>query len=370
MSRSTPFGVMLAVLLALLAPGRAVAGSDLNEVGAFLVFPAVFALSVPTNDLETYLAIVNTDSAAVTAHVSFINGLALPGTAPECYECDFNLPLTGNDTELLIVRVQTGAGFTLIESEDRTVSHGCDQVAGFVTVSLENAAGNSTTSNVLLGSEVIVDYTNGMAFSLPAIPFQGKLGGDGDRDFGFDDVEYGKLPRYVAADFLAPDFPNTVFRGRGGLIAFTLNFERGRAPRSSCTVTGYDAAEHPFSRGFSFGCWGIADLCSISSEFCYPNLGSGFCQPYTPDPDFDAEDECDTHGWMKLDCRVREDPNAPPAIADALGGVHGVIIQYAPPGSRLRRNDPTSPTTNGWVAWGRALYQSVTAGDAVTLMFE
>ncbi len=318
------------------------------------------------NEAETYLSIINAGSAAVNAHVSFINGIELADTAPECYECDFTIPLTGNDAELLVVRIDPAIGLTVIESEDRSISQACDQVAGFVTVALENTAGATITSNVLLGSQVMVDYAQGFAISLPALPVQGRLGGNGDHNFSFDDIEYGKLPRYIAADFVAPDLPNTVFQSFAQLVLFTLNFERQHAPRTDCSVTGYDAAEHPFSRSFQFGCWTVADLCDISPEFCYPNLSSTPCNAYVADPDFEAEDECDTHGWLKLDCRVRQDPNLPPSISDARGGVHGAILQFAPAGWRIRRNDPAAPTTTGWVGWGRLLFQSVTTGDAVT----
>ncbi len=351
----------------LLATGTASAGTDLNEVGAFLVYPAVVALPGAI-EAETYIAIVNANTAATNAHVSFINGFEIPGlTAPECYECDFNLPLTGNDTELLVVRIDAALGVTLIESEDRSVSQACDQIAGFVIVALEDNVGNTITSNVLLGSEVVVDYGLGIAFSIPAVPFQGKLGGNLDRNYAFDDVEYGKFPRFIAADFIAPDLPGTAFGGSASLVLFTLNFERQQPPLTDCAVKGYDAAEHPFSRSFEFGCWTVANLCDISPEFCYPNLSATPCNPYVADPDFESEDECDTHGWLSLDCRVRQDPNQPPAIDDALGAVHGAIVQFLPNATRIRRNDPAAPVTVGAVAWARLLYQSVTAGDNVTL---
>jgi len=43
-----------------------------------------------------------------------------------------------------------------------------------------------------------VDYAHGTAFSIPAIPFRGGSN-DGDRAYQFDDAEYGKMPRIVAA---------------------------------------------------------------------------------------------------------------------------------------------------------------------------
>jgi hypothetical protein len=363
-------------LAMLLSSGVSKAGTDLNEVGAFLVYPAILVVGdrlgdYPDSDLnfETFVTIVNASTAPVVAHVAYINGKA--GSETECYECDFDVPLTGNDTEMLVV-TYTEFGIT-IESEDRTISHSCPHKFGFMTVNLEDGAGNVLTDNVLLGSEVVVNYDEGFAFSIPAIPFQGKLGGNGNRVFGFDDNEYGKLPRIIAADFIAPDLPGQHDSDEqiiGALALFTLNFERQFPPLTECSITGYDAAEHPFSRSFVFGCWTWADLCDIAPEFCYPNLSATPCVPYTQDPDFESEDECDTHGWLKLDCRVRQDPNEPPAINTARGGVHGAIVQIAGDGSIIRRNDPNAPALNTTAAWARLLYQSVTSGDNVTLHLE
>jgi hypothetical protein len=344
------------------------AGTDLNEVGAFLVYPAVIALGPdPAAEFETFVTIVNADTAAATAHFAYINGDR--GSSTECYECDFDIPLTGNDTEVLVI-TQDAFGI-VIETEDRTLSHSCPHPFGFLTANLEDGAGNVLTDNVLLGSEIIVNYVRGYALSVPAIPFQGKLGGDGNRTFGFNDVEYGKLPRIVAADFIAPDVPQNQATGiRGSLALFTLNFVRQFPPITDCSITGYDAAEHPFSRSFIFGCWTFADLCDISPEFCYPNLSATPCNPFTQDPDFEPEDECDTHGWLKLDCHVRQDPNLPGDIPEVRGGVHGAIIQVARTGARIRRNDPGGPAFANAAAWARLLYQSVTTGDNATLHLE
>jgi hypothetical protein len=129
--------------------------------------------------------------------VSYINGNHWSSTY--CYECDFDLPLTGKDTETLVVRY--GENGITIESEDRTVSRACPHKFGFITVNLEDPeSGEILTDNVLLGEEVVVDYDQGLGFSLPAIPFQGKVpaGSPGEptteRAFDFDDAQYGKLP--------------------------------------------------------------------------------------------------------------------------------------------------------------------------------
>jgi len=358
-------GLLVALLL---APGAAKAGTDLNEVGAFLAFPVVAGFAFhEIGNVETFVTIVNAGEEDIVAHVSYINGDSWDYTY--CYECDFDLPLTAKDTETLVVTY--GDYGISIESEDRTVSRSCPHPFGFITVNIEDPdTGAVQTSNVLLGSEVVVDYDLGTAFSIPAIPFQGRNGGSGDRTFAFDDVEYGKLPRVVAADFLAPDYLSyyNTLEGEygylfGSLALFTLGFERQFPPLVDCSITGYDADEHAFSRSVQFGCWTFEDLCELDPEFCYPNLSAGPCDAFGEDDD----NPCDTHGWLQLNCRVDQDWNG---SFDANGGVHGAIIQVATPGAVIRRNDHYAPYLYGFASWGRLLYQSVTSGDPVTLTLE
>ncbi|MCP3934474.1 MAG: hypothetical protein GY708_03780 [Actinomycetia bacterium] len=208
------------------------------------------------------------------------------------------------------------------------------------------------TDNVLLGEEVLVDYDGGWALSVPAVTLQGQNGGNGDRSFGFDDVEYGKLPRIIATDFIAPNqSPGKI---RAAVALFTLNFRRQFPPFVDCSVTGFDADENPFSRSLQFGCWDLFALSDISPEFEYPNLGL-FAQ-------------ADTHGWMQLNCETTHGYT----LAQANGGVHGAIMQRLGGQSTVRRNDPAAPTMPGGnqAGFGRLLYQSVTTGDAVTLDLE
>ena len=87
------------------------AGLDLNEVGAFLVFPGVVA-AVPGvaaqggTNVETFLTFTNTSAASIIAHVSFINGN--PYDNKYCYECDFDVPLRARaSTTLVLSRVGT-----------------------------------------------------------------------------------------------------------------------------------------------------------------------------------------------------------------------------------------------------------------------
>ncbi len=331
----------LAMVLAL-GFGAARAGIDLNEVGAFLVYPGVAATANGTV-VETFLTITNTSEQAVLAHVSFINGDE--GSPKYCYECDFDVPMSGLDTETLVL-TRNGT-VTFIENLDTGARRSCAQYIGFVTVDVEDFNHNVLTDNILLGSEVVVDYTNGAAASVPAISVQGESG-NGDRTFMFDGAEYRKFPSVVGADFLAPDYQGLL---DASLVLFTLAFDRQFPPLTDCSVIGFDAFESQFSNSFQFGCWTSARLEDIDPEFTYPFLGDVFDQQ--------------EHGWVQLTCTVFG--TGPNGVVE--GGVHGAITQYAPAGTVLRRNDggPALATAAGWA---RLLYQSGTVGDAMALHLE
>lgn len=324
------------------------AGSDLNEVGAILVYPAI--VGIPGQ--ETFVTITNAGPTPVTAHVAYINGDTTPegdGGAGYCDECNFDVSLTGNDTETLVI-TDTPTGIA-IESEDTNLSLSCPFPYGMMVVHLEDASGQVITDNVLLGEEVVVDYLSGSAYSVPAISFQGGNGGDGDRILAFNDQEYTKLPRIVAADFIAPNLPQNPQGLSAELILFTPGFERHYPPRVDCSVVGFDADENPFSASVQFGCWSMLDLCDVSPEFCYPNLGLYGNQH--------------THGWLLLNCRVDADADGE---YETDGGVHGAIVQHAATGAVLRRNTPGAEALTTHASWARLLHQSVTTGDSVTLL--
>jgi hypothetical protein len=184
-------------------------------------------------------------------------------------------------------------------------------------------------------------------FSLEALPMPSVTQGNGDRHYAFDDFEYRKLPHTTAVEFHAPDFGGNF---RAFLALFTPAFTRGIPPRTACSVTAYDAAAFPMSRSFLFGCWTLIDLEDIGPELTYPFLGVSPGQTHE-------------HGWLGLDCRVDDDDDGD---FDASGGVQGAIVQLAPAGTVLRRNDQ-GPVLPNAASWSRLLQQSVTTGDAVTL---
>jgi hypothetical protein len=326
------------------APAQA--GIDLNEIAAFLVFPGVAATLDGGLNVETFLTFTNTSTDSIIAHVAFINGNEID---PEyCYECNFDVPMTGQDTETLVLW-RSGAGLnavTHILNLDTGGQRTCNQFIGFVTVEVENAFHETQTSNFLLGEEVVIDYASGAALSVPAISIQGILTDDNDRAFEFDDKEYGRFPSRIGGDFLAPDFDGDL---HAYLVLFTLAFQRQLPPFTDCELIGFDAFEEQTSNSFTFGCWTLRSLVDLDPELAYPYLGVSFDEQQ--------------HGWFNLVCSVSGTGDGNGIVA---GGVHGLIAQLAEDGAYLRR-DPQGPAVVGTASWARILYQSGTVGDPMTL---
>jgi hypothetical protein len=333
---------ILAGLVLFLALGNAHAlGIDQNEAAAFLVFPGVVA-AFDTNagvNVETFITFTNTSDESINAHVAFINGAT-------CNECNFNVPLTGQDTETLVLIRQ--GNVTLITNLDTGAVTSCSQSFGFITVNVENESFETLTANYLNGEEIVVDYANGAALSVEAVSIQGESPRDPTvRQFDFDGVEYRSFPSALGADFLAPDFQTGPLFAH--LVLFTLAFRRNFIPLTDCGVAGFDAFETQFSGGFQFGCWTVISLDEISSEFAWPWLGN--------------LSQNQDHGWLQLNCTVYgTDPNP---VTGIIGGVHGAIVQYARSGAVLRRAT-TGPALANAAAWGRLLYQSGTLSDPLS----
>ena len=87
------------------------------------------------------------------------------------------------------VAIDRGARVEAIGRADAPIIMTSDQEPGYYERDwpTEDEDGNTISDNVLLGEEVVVDYESGMAFSIPAISFQGSSN-DGNREYDFDDA--------------------------------------------------------------------------------------------------------------------------------------------------------------------------------------
>ena len=328
----------------LLTVGSASGADPQNEVAALLVFPDIATEVVPGGGgtVETLFSVSNTSPNSVLVRVHFFNGDE--GASTYCYECDFLAPLNGSGTATFSVASDTSGG-SLIRSLDNSLSLSCPWTRGFITVSLEDESGNTLTDNVLYGRQVVMDYSSGRSHSVAAVPFQGGAG-NGDMVHDFDDVEYGRMPRIVATEFIAPNSTSQApVEFDAYLTLFTLGFTRQFPPYVDCDVLGFDAAGNPFSASLVFGCWTRVELEAITPLFAYPNLGvSG----------------SDEHGWLQISCDVDSNDDG---VFDAVGGVHGAFFQVEPTGTIWGTLGATANPT----AWSRLMIQSVTTGDSVSL---
>jgi hypothetical protein len=328
----------------LLTVGSVSAANSQNEVAALLVFPDIATEVVPGGGgtVETLFSVSNASPNSVVIRVHFFNGDE--GASTYCYECDFLATLSGLATATFSV-ASDGSGGSLIRSMDNSLSLSCPWTRGFITISLEDESGNTLTDNVLHGRQIVIDYSSGRSHSVSAVPFQG-LAGNGDMVHDFDDVEYGKMPRIVATEFIAPNaFSQAPAEFDAYLALFTLGFSRQHPPYVDCDVLGSDAAGNLFSASLIFGCWTRIELEAIHPIFAYPNLGtSGF----------------DEHGWLQINCDVDFNDDG---VFDAVGGVHGAFSQVEPAGTIWGALGATANPT----AWSRLMLQSVTTGDAVSL---
>ena len=79
---------------------------------AAVAIPVTVKSRIGIDGQETFITITNAGPQNVVVHVSFINGDA---TSYEyCFECDFLIPLSGNDTETLVLtNTVTGTGISI-----------------------------------------------------------------------------------------------------------------------------------------------------------------------------------------------------------------------------------------------------------------
>ena len=114
----------LAVLAAVVATDGRAAG-DQNEVAAFLVFPAVLTETAPGSGVAaaTTLTITHAGPEDLVAHVAFFDGAT-------CSACEFDLPMRGQDTEVLVVRREFGR--TVFRNLDTLGEVDCDGRNGCV----------------------------------------------------------------------------------------------------------------------------------------------------------------------------------------------------------------------------------------------
>lgn len=278
---------------------------------AFLFFPDVVATNAPDPRVETSLKIQNAGNASIIAHVSFVNGD--PNDPRYCYECDFDVPMRGRETQTLLVT--RNGSLTRIENQTTGAAHTCAAAIGFVTVDVEDATHRVLTTNVLRGYQVVKNHDTGKSFSLPAVALAGTAG-NGDRSFAFNGSEYARFPAALRTDFTAPDASGPA---AADLVVFTPAFDRQFPPLTDCSVIATNRYGEQFSNSFQFGCFAVLRLEDIDPQLTADNLGS-------------------ERGSLQLTCTV----HGTGQNGVVSGGVHGALVQTdaagKPAGTLLQRS--------------------------------
>ncbi len=111
--------------------------------------------------------------------------------------------------------------------------------------------------NFLIADFLVVDLEQGYGFSAPAFHVQGLPGGDQDRLYRFDGVEYAALTGTIATSYIAPDADTMV-----ELLLFTLDGRVGDGPGILARMGGvaYDDDENGISGFFKVDCLTVLNL--------------------------------------------------------------------------------------------------------------
>ena len=257
-----------------LAPAAA-QNLDLDEVGAALALPIVTG-----PDTATEIVVTNAGNAT-RLHLVVLSGDAEDRWQAQNFDCE----VTRNETTLFVFS-SDGAGGSLLTYEclddngDSTLFEDVPLAAatGIFFVSLEDpVSGQTVNTNQIFGDAAVIDFGVGTAYSVGAIPFQGKsiTAGVADRKYRFDNVEYSAFPSKLATNFLAPrEDAEAVVDAE--LILFTLDGSTGSPPPppAQVSIKFYNDDEKVHSAGHAFDCFDIVALTQIDPRFAEPALGS------------------------------------------------------------------------------------------------
>ncbi|MCP3994012.1 MAG: hypothetical protein GY722_02965 [bacterium] len=206
------------------------------------------------------------------------------------------------------------------------------------------------SKNILEGKSTYIDFGQGYAFEVGAVPFQSPApeAQDFDAVYEFNGQELAEFPESLTASFHAP-FANN--RLQAQLILFTLDGRLSSmdTPNPEAVVYCYNDDEEFFNTSYYFDCFSMVDLEAIDSRFMRHNPGSqaGHLEiiPQSVDP-ADAN-----HDGMFAN---NDDKRVIPILGWIVQKVmHGRTIQDA------HANDVHAGIT-GNAAWGSLLTTSLT----------
>jgi hypothetical protein len=354
---------MLALGICLLLPSTSRAALQLQEMGAALALP-LLTDDVSGGQTVTYTTITNGSSENLTLAINVLNGD--PGESWR--SASFSCHVTGRETTLFRFEPD-GSGRSKVSFECSTTDANStsppDQLnvlrtehllsaTGIMFVAIEQN-GRTVSKNALFGEATVIDYAQGMAYSLPAISFQGNdpFAQDGDTQYRFDNKEYSGFPAVLASNFLAPKAGNVT----ADLVLFTLDGKTGQGPIPvDLKVDFFNDDELHRDASIRFDCFAVLRLEDIDPRFLAPYLqspaGSFTLTPRDVSVGFSPHERTGSG----VD-GVRNSP------------VHGWLVQTVMDGGMV---EGATLASQGLGGWGRPLAQSVTShvptpGDVVNL---
>jgi hypothetical protein len=336
--------VLAALVLATpaLLPGAAVANLHVQELGAALAVPIITG-----GDTVTATTVTNGYLESITLAIRVISGDPGDGWRSVSFSCH----VTGNETTFFLFEPD-GAGASKVSFECSATDADENSppaklnvkrteylaaATGIMFVAIEQN-GVSVSRNALFGDSVVIDYVQGMAYGLPAIPFQGidPFGQDGNRQYRFDNREYAAFPAVLASNFLAPSTNEVTAE----VILFALDGVAGQAPVPvDLEVEFYNDDELLRDASVRFDCFTILALEAIDPRFAARYLGS----------------PAGSFVLTPRDVTVGSSPHE--GSGTGVDGVRNIpfqgwLVQSVVPGGSIA--GPGAPTSNGLAAWAYA----------------
>jgi hypothetical protein len=214
---------------------------------------------------------------------------------------------------------------------------------------------NPTLSkNILEGKSTVIDFADGTAYEVGAVPFQSPAPEvqDFDTNYEFDGAELAQFPESLTASFHAPDDGL-----EATLILFTLDgrLSSHDVPNAEAVVYFFNDDEEFFNTSLYFDCFAMIDLEDVDSRFLRQNLGSqvGHLEiiPQSVDPDdanhdgmFGNNDDkrvIPILGW------IVQKLNTDSVILDAQADECGTMTENAAWGSLLSTSMTPLPNNSG-----------------------
>ncbi|MCP5043220.1 MAG: hypothetical protein GY944_19510, partial [bacterium] len=304
----TLFRTLIAGALAipLFVAGNAAAQGDVldqNKVGA-----ALATLIVTDARSQTYTSTIVTNTSAtdeIVLAAEVISGDPNDNWTGQSFRCPMS---PGETTQFVFSPYGDGSTLTYECSKlganefsppgDLSLEKTMDVNAakGIMFLSIEGASfPNPTLSkNVLEGKSVVLNYKDGKAYEVGAVPFQAVNPGAQDYDtaYEFDGREYARFPESLTASFHAP----VAGLIKATLILFTLDgrLSSHHTPNAEAVVYFFNDDEEFHNTSLYFDCFAMLPLEEIDSRFLKDNLGSqvGHLQiiPQSVDPNDENHD--------------------------------------------------------------------------------